>query len=489
MSRIFQIFLIAQISFVSLVFGQNNGFDDKLFAGYDLYKEQSLSVRRIKWEQLQPLIDNLKNVEGFKVTHLGKSIEGRDISMISIGSGDVDVLLWSQMHGNEPTATMAIFDILNYLESTAGRTKETRVLMDNLRIHFIPMLNPDGADKFKRRNALNIDVNRDALRLQSPEGQLLKRVRDSLNADFGFNLHDQSIYYNVERTEKPATISYLATAYNYDKSINEVRKRSMQVIAMMNNIVQKYAPGQVGRYSDDFEPRAFGDNIQKWGTSLVLIESGGYKNDTEKQFIRKLNFISILSGLYSIANNSYTQFNPGEYDKIPLNDRKLFDLKIENMNYRLNGKNYIIDVGINLNEVDNKAHTSYHYVGVIEEIGDLSTYYGYTTLDASGMDYAPGKLYAEVIDYTSLPMVPFDKILNKGITTASVHAIPDSLTYSEYPLNLVNEEQEQKNNFGLGQNATFVLMSDEEVKYVILNGFVYAPGGKIKPVHNGIINK
>ena len=59
-------------------------------------------------------------------------------------------------------------------------------------VHFIPMLNPDGAELFNRHNAIGIDINRDALRLQSPESQLLKKVRDSLDADFGFNLHDQS---------------------------------------------------------------------------------------------------------------------------------------------------------------------------------------------------------------------------------------------------------------------------------------------------------
>ena len=59
----------------------------------------------------------------------------------------------------------------------------------------------------------------------------------------------------------------------------------MKIIVFMNDILQKYAPGQVGRYNDDFEPRAFGDNIQKWGTSTILIESGGYPNDIEKQEI------------------------------------------------------------------------------------------------------------------------------------------------------------------------------------------------------------
>ena len=44
----------------------------------------------------------------------------------------------------------------------------------------------------------------------------------------------------------------------------------------------------MGRYSDEFEPRAFGDNIQKWGTNTILIESGGIFGDEEKQYLRKL---------------------------------------------------------------------------------------------------------------------------------------------------------------------------------------------------------
>ncbi|MDZ7613027.1 MAG: hypothetical protein U5K51_04450 [Flavobacteriaceae bacterium] len=47
----------------------------------------------------------------------------------------------------------------------------------------------------------------------------------------------------------------------------------MKVIVEIDKVVQQYAPGQTGRYDDEFEPRAFGDNIQKWGTSAILIES------------------------------------------------------------------------------------------------------------------------------------------------------------------------------------------------------------------------
>jgi len=277
---------------------------EAVYESYENYKEKSLDNRRIKHHQLQPLIDNYRGNSKFLVNKVGESIQQRDLNLITIGKGPTNIFLWSQMHGDEPTATQAIFDLLNFFDSDDFEV-EKKSILDNLTLHFLPMLNPDGAEVFQRRNALGIDINRDALRLQSPEGRTLKRVRDSLDATFGFNLHDQSTYYNAERTEKPASISYLATAYNYEKDINEVRASAMKVIVFMNDIIQKYAPGQVGRYNDDFEPRAFGDNIAKWGTSLILIESGGYANDVEKQEIRKLNYVSILSALYTIANKSY----------------------------------------------------------------------------------------------------------------------------------------------------------------------------------------
>ncbi|NNJ88694.1 MAG: peptidase M14, partial [Eudoraea sp.] len=315
---------------------QESDITASLYESYDQYKEPLLNKRRIKHADIQELIIQHRNDPGLTIRKVGKSIEGRDLTLISMGSGTTDVFLWSQMHGNEPTATQAIFDILNFFRSD-DFVSEKEAILKSLTLHFLPMLNPDGAEVFKRENRLGIDINRDALRLQSPEGQTLKRVRDSLEADFGFNLHDQSTYYNAERTEKPATISYLAPAYNYEKEINERRGNAMKVIVFMNDIIQQYAPGQVGRYNDDFEPRAFGDNIQKWGTSTILIESGGYSGDPEKQEIRKLNYVSILSAIYSIAKENYKEIALEDYEKIPENDRKLFDLKIIGATFPLLG--------------------------------------------------------------------------------------------------------------------------------------------------------
>ncbi len=469
---------------------QNLKFDEQLFDGYESIKEPSLDRMRIKHADLQPLIEKIATTKGYTVTQVGRSINGKSISLISVGTGDVDVLLWSQMHGDEPTATMAIFDILNFLQDKNTLKKEKKELLKQVTLHFIPMLNPDGAELFKRRNALDIDINRDALRLQTPEGQTLKHVRDSLDADFGFNLHDQSTYYNAERTDRPATISYLAPAYNYEKSINDVRGNAMKVIVYMNEIIQRYAPGQVGRYNDDFEPRAFGDNIQKWGTSTILIESGGYPGDNEKQFIRKLNYLSILSSVFAIANHRYQQIDISEYEKIPNNDRKLFDLKIEGMTYNLNGKGYLLDVGVYATPVDNADHSEYHRVGRISEIGDLSTFYGYKTIDASGLEYEMGKLYhAKDLAFDSLARLDFKELLAQGYTDIQVDSLSEEARYSPYPMNVTLSAEPSNKDLHLGQGATFLLMDGDTVRYAIVNGFVYdvSIGSSAKQIENGVI--
>lgn len=450
--------------------GQEQDITAKLYDTYDQYKESSLDKRRVKHREIQQLVAQYKNNPKFKVQQVGRSIEGRELSLISIGSGETDVFLWSQMHGDEPTATQAIFDIFNFLDSGDFATEKEAILR-NLTLHFLPMLNPDGAEVYQRRNTLGIDINRDALRLQSPEGRTLKRVRDSLEADFGFNLHDQSTYYNAERTEKPATISYLAPPYNYEKDINEGRGNAMKVIVFMNNIIQKYAPGQVGRYSDDFEPRAFGDNIQKWGTSTILIESGGYANDIEKQEIRKLNYVSILSAIYTIAKGNYADIPIVDYEKIPKNDRKLFDLKITGLRYELLGKDYILDVGIQRPEVDDESHNAFYYSSRVIDQGDLSTYYGYETLEAAGYKLRQGTVYPKTVG--SVEEVDFISLLRAGHTHLRVKSLSNKTLSSPQPFHLISEAYELP-EFRLqpGINPTFLLEKDGEIRYAVINGFL-----------------
>ncbi|WP_243406298.1 M14 family zinc carboxypeptidase [Siphonobacter curvatus] len=357
----------------------------QVFDSHETFKEKALTERRFRHQDLLPLLEKVKTQ--FEVTEVGKSTEGRSLNLVKMGSGPTKVLLWSQMHGDEATATMAIFDLFRFF-SASNDSFDTlrREILEKTTLYFVPMLNPDGAEAWTRRTALGIDMNRDALRLQTPEGRLLKQLQQTLQPAFAFNLHDQEPRYSAGKTKNLATISFLATAYNEAREVNPVRKRSMQLIVSLNRTLQTFIPNQVGRFSDEFEPRAFGDNIQKWGSSLILIESGGYANDPEKQQIRRLNYVALLSGLQAIASGSYETEAIEAYEEIPENRRSIFDLIIRNVRVLKKGKTVLTDLAINRQELAVFNRPEKWYVrGTVEEFGDCSVFFGTRELDGTDL--------------------------------------------------------------------------------------------------------
>ncbi|MFD2574019.1 M14 family zinc carboxypeptidase [Spirosoma soli] len=447
----------------------------QLYDAHETYKEKSLTHRRFKHKDIVPLIEALDRP--LSVSQVGESLEKRAIYQVKAGTGANKVLLWSQMHGDEATATMAMFDIFNFLKAkNDGFDRLREAILASTTLHFVPMLNPDGAERFQRRTATDIDMNRDALRLQTPEGALLKNLQQTLKPLVGFNLHDQNPRYSVGKTGKQAVVSFLATAYDEDRNLNDVRQRSMQLIVSMNRVLQQFIPGQVARYDDEFEPRAFGDNIQKWGTTLVLIESGGYKGDTEKMAIRQLNFVAILTALSAIADGTYKQESVTDYQSIPENGRPLFDLLIRNATVLREGQPIIVDVGINQYEVNDDIAQSvgaplFQYKSVIEDIGDLSTFYGLEELDATGLTLTPVRVHADTLgSEADLSKIDLDSLRKQGVAAFRIKQQESDLFPSQ-PVHLLYQGELPAQPLKIGQIPTFLLIKGQSVEYEFVNGF------------------
>ncbi len=456
---------------------------------HSTYKEPSIKDRRFQHEDIVPLLENLRKDPKFEVKVAGQSVEGRDIYLVKVGTGKTKVLLWSQMHGDESTATMALFDFFAFLQKSDALDPVKKKILQNATLYIVPMLNPDGAQRFRRRNAYDIDLNRDALRLQSPEAKLLKKLRDSLNPEFGFNLHDQSRLYTVGTSPKPATISFLAPAYDYAQSVNKVRGRAMQTIVGMNQGLQELIPGQVAKYSDDHEPRAFGDNIMKWGTSVILIESGGYPADPEKQVIRQLNFAAIISGLHLIATDGYKKYPLKDYVKIPENERYLYDLVIRNVHQKVESGSILLDVGVNRAEVAAPASAQgFYYRSTVDEIGDMSVFHGYDELNGQGLVLEAGKIYGKTLkNLAELTPALVQELLAQGFTTVRLQEMPGQLDNTALPMNILREAGTATHDLALGNGANFVLRSaDGKVKYAVVNGFVLEINGANPPRQHGL---
>jgi hypothetical protein len=451
------------------------------------YRAGSLKNRRFKHRDIVPLIEKLRDNKLFDVRKAGVSAQGRDIFLVKAGTGKIKVLLWSQMHGDEPTATMAMMDLFNFLGQKGDELVEIRKqLLEDLTIYFIPMLNPDGAEVFDRRTSAGIDMNRDARSLQTPEARLLKALRDEIKPQFGFNLHDQNTKYTAGRSGKPATISFLAPAYNHEKEVNEVRGNAMKLIGTLNRVLQEYIPGQVAKYSDTHEPRGFGDNIQKAGTSVVLIESGGLKGDVEKQQIRQLNFTVLLSALQTISQKGYEAEKLEKYYEIPENGRFLFDLLVRHAQVQKGNHWCSMDLGINNGEVNYREATDFFYRSSIEDLGDLGDFFGYEELDAKGLQLIPGKVYPGTIENAAaLRNLDLRKLLQQGYTSVRMHTFDQSFTH--LPIRILTGQTRRSNNIGIGTNPDFVLQQNGQTRYAVINGFVYDLVKDKNGVKNGLV--
>ena len=443
---------------------QPNELWNVLASKYEFFRYNKISDRRFKHEEVMMRLEQLE--DSFRVNTVGQSVEGKPIKLVSWGTGPTQILMWSQMHGNEPTATMALMDVFNWLESDTSNHDLISKLQEKLTVHFIPMLNPDGADRFTRRNAQHIDINRDALRQQTPEGRILKQVRDSLEADWGFNLHDQGR--TTAAGDKPATLSFLAPAFDEDRNVNEKREDAMQLIAALNVQLQQMIPGQVGRYWDEFEPRAFGDNIQKWGTRTILIESGGQYRDRDKQQIRKLNFLSIISSLVWIADQSFEQFTVQDYFSIMDNSRGIRDVIIKNVQLPVDQGGFLTDIGIDFNEIESLDYRDYYLQANVTDLGDLSTSNGYIEYDMKNYEVRSSLKYDSAFE-TNEDLLQRGQLglLKQGYT----HVIVESPNYFVGELYLqVNEKVVEP--VKMGANPGLLFYRGGQLKYALVNGYL-----------------
>lgn len=325
----------------------------------------------VRHKDLQNYLEQLK-ILGLKVEEVGRSYGNREIYSTEWGTGKLKVFMWSQMHGDEPTATSAVMDMLAFLQNNRKKLKWVETLEKSITLRVVPMLNPDGAEIYTRRNLQSIDINRDAQNLVTPEGQLLKKLRDEWQPDIGFNLHNQNPLTTVGDTPNQATISLLAVSGNLEGKSSEGFERNKRLCAVMINALNQFIKGNIGRYEDDYNPRAFGDRISEWGTPVILVETGALKGKDE-MFLVKLNFIAYLTALQALVDGSEKKADPKIYETLPFNNDGLYNAIFRNANI-INPSQSIepfkADVAANA-ERRRAAETAPMFV---REVGDLTIY-------------------------------------------------------------------------------------------------------------------
>jgi hypothetical protein len=267
------------------------------------------------WSTISPVIDASVTARRAEIGH---SVEGRPLYVVEFGRGVVRVLLWSQMHGDEPTGTLALADLIAYVIANPNDPLVRRI-QERLSVAIIPMLNPDGAQRQRRENASGIDLNRDARKQRAPEARALAAFHARLSPEFGFNLHNMTR--RIDEDGHAVAVALLVPPHEAKQSDMATSTRAKRIAATMRLAAEPLVDGRVTLYDETYNEIAFGNALQSWGTSTVLLETGDWETSPGAAYLRQVNFVLILIALDAIATGSFQRAPLDAYESLPVSRR------------------------------------------------------------------------------------------------------------------------------------------------------------------------
>jgi hypothetical protein len=153
--------------------------------------------KQTSYEELSEYVQILnKQSDLLKAEIIGHSAEGKDLyallfSNSEFGKNDskIKVLIFAQQHGNEQSGKEGALLLANELLKP-----ENQHLFERIDLALIPQMNPDGSEKNTRRNAQNMDLNRNHLILTEPETIALHSLFDKYLFEVSMDVHEYSPY-------------------------------------------------------------------------------------------------------------------------------------------------------------------------------------------------------------------------------------------------------------------------------------------------------
>ncbi|MGC9363443.1 MAG: M14 family zinc carboxypeptidase [Fidelibacterota bacterium] len=139
----------------------------------------------------QTLTNYLTAIEkpGFiELTEAGKSVEGRSLHLVHLFHNNqlkkLKLFFYAQQHGNEPAGKDALIYLIKKIK------EDPAYLPDYVDLWIMPMVNPDGAEHNQRRNANDMDLNRDHRLLSQPEIQTLHETARKIMPHVAIDCHE-----------------------------------------------------------------------------------------------------------------------------------------------------------------------------------------------------------------------------------------------------------------------------------------------------------
>jgi hypothetical protein len=358
---------------------------------HSTYKRTEIKGRYLNIEKIESILNawNSKN----QLQILGNSVQNRPIYKYEIGTGKTRILMWSQMHGNESTTTKALLDFMNFLQDDLEFASG---ILQQFTFCIIPMLNPDGAELYTRGNANEVDLNRDFQNLTQIESQLLFQCYKNFKPDYCYNLHDQRTIFGVGTTGKAATLSFLAPSYDETKDYDAARLQTVAAVMKMVNVVEKYIPGQIGRFDDTFNSNCVGDAFQFLKTPTILIEAGHFPEDYEREITRKFVFIALFAAFESAKEIVVVDTFFEDYLNIPQNNPNFFDILYRNVRIKYDNSDFITNFAVQYKEELKEGKIFFN--AFITKIGNLDDFFSHYEFDARQKKYTDFRMNIPKLD-------------------------------------------------------------------------------------------
>lgn len=148
------------------------GFEPKVLLDLDSMRTFVWSQYRYQYtsyDEMVSIFDSLvlNHPSITKLDTIGYSVQNRLLLCLKVSDNpnvqepEPEVRIVGTHHGNEWISTEIPIILASYLVENYGIDQEVTYLVNNREIYIIPMVNPDGHEMQQRRNANNVDLNRD----------------------------------------------------------------------------------------------------------------------------------------------------------------------------------------------------------------------------------------------------------------------------------------------------------------------------------------
>ncbi|MGL5014840.1 MAG: M14 family zinc carboxypeptidase [Bacteroidales bacterium] len=150
-------------------------------SGYTSFKEMKSFLTNLQAE----------NSSIMQLEEVGKTQKGREILLVKLSNNIADtakmrVLYFARIHGDEPGGTEGL---LHFIERMSSE-ESLKALLKKIDFYILPMVNVDGGERMIRQTANGIDLNRDQVRLETPEAVALRSVINEFDPHLCIDFHE-----------------------------------------------------------------------------------------------------------------------------------------------------------------------------------------------------------------------------------------------------------------------------------------------------------